>query len=492
MMVSNPQFLNRLTREAVKKSLGQTVARNGKSLKPAVLWTALQSTCAKASADKSVPDFFTASSRVAIVVLLAALAADGHRVTFAFTAPTFYRDVLPLLQDHCQSCHRPGQIGPMSLETYAQVRPWARAIRERVTQRSMPPWFVHQGSSGTVFQNDPTLSDEQIRVIAEWADSGALAGSPAAAPPPKRWTEGWTIDQPDAVFTMPKVTLPAKGDIDYTYAIVHTHFTADRWIQMAEIRPENRDVVHHAVVYIREPSSSWLKGAPIGTVFTSRTLSSEEDRRDAAWTDSDLLLVYAPGSLPDRWPAGMAKFIKAGSDLVFQMHYTSRGAPTQDQTSIGLVFSKAAPLQRVLSLQLTNDHFLIPPGVPDYRASVHGTMPGNALLLSLFPHLHARGKRFTYAVTLPGEKPRTLLDVDWDFHWQMSYLLAKPLLLPAGTTLTATAEWDNSRNNPNNPDPDEAVKWGEQTWEEMMVGFFDVAVDAALDKKAFFAQRKRK
>jgi hypothetical protein len=292
---------------------------------------------------------------------------------------------------------------------------------------------------------------------------------------------------------MPRVDLPAKGDIDYTYAIVPTHFKEDRWVQMAEIRPGNRAVVHHAVVYIREPGSMWLKGAPLGPTFTGRTLTSEEDRKGASWTDSDLLLVYAPGSLPDRWPAGMAKFIKAGSDLVFQMHYTAprNGRATSDQTSIGLVFSKEPPKQRVLSLQLTNDHFLIPPGVPDYRASVHGTMPGDALLLNLFPHLHARGKRFTYSVTMPGEKPRTLLDLDWDFHWQMSYRLADPLFLPAGSTLSATAEWDNSRNNPNNPDPESAVKWGEQTWEEMMVGFFDVAVDAGMDKKAFFAQRKR-
>jgi hypothetical protein len=433
------------------------------------------------------------SSRVVATSLLLGLGANGHRVMAgSVSGPTFYRDVLPLLQDHCQSCHRPGQIGPMSLETYGQVRPWARAIRERIIQRSMPPWVVRGSSSNAIFKNDPTLSDEQIQVISDWAGAGAPAGNPADGPPSPHWIRGWSIEQPDVVFAMPKVTLPANGDVDYTYAIVPTHFTDDRWIQMAEIRPSNRAVVHHAVVYIREPGSRWLKDAPVGSLFTSRTLSSEEGRKDAAWTDSDLLLVYAPGSLPDRWPRGMAKFIKSGSDLVFQMHYTTNGVATQDQSSIGLVFSKQAPAQRVLSLQLTNDHFLIPPGVPDYRASVHGTMPGDALLLNLFPHLHARGKRFTYTVTLPAEKPRTLLDVDWNFHWQMSYRLAEPLHLPAGTTLTATAEWDNSRNNPNNPDPEEAVKWGEQTWEEMMVGFFDVAVDAALDKKAFFAERKRK
>ncbi len=436
------------------------------------------------------PSLNRATSRFVAATLSLVFTANTLRVTAASSAPTFYSDVLPIIQDHCQTCHRPGLIGPMSLETYGEVRPWARAIRERVMERAMPPWFVRPDSP-VKFLNDPTLRDEQISIISDWASAGAPAGNAADASAPKHWTEGWSIDKPDVVFAMPRVNLPAKGDIDYTYAIVPTHFTEDRWVQMSEIRPSNRAAVHHAVVYIREPASSWLKGAPVGPTFTSRTLSSEDDRRGASWTDSDLLLVYAPGSLPDRWPTGMAKFIKAGSDLVFQMHYVSRGVASHDQTSIGLVFSRQPPTQRILSLQLTNDHFLIPPGVPDYRASVHGTMPGDALLLNLFPHLHARGKRFTYSVALPGEKPRMLLDVNWNFHWQMSYRLAEPLRLPAGTTLSATAEWDNSRNNPNNPDPDSAVKWGEQTWEEMMVGFFDVAVDAALDKKAFFALRKR-
>lgn len=408
--------------------------------------------------------------------------------------PTFYKNISPILQEHCQSCHRPGEIGPMPLLSYEQVRPWARAIRERVVRRNMPPWLVDRTNDAHYprFSNDPSLTPAQIQQIAEWADSGAPAGDPHDAPATKRWTDGWNIDPPDVVFQMPKaVSLPASGDIDYTYVIVPTGFESDRWVQMSEIRPTDRAAVHHAVVYIREPGSRWLRGAPIGTPFTASMLPRQQERRDAMWTDSDLLLVYAPGSLPDRWPDGMAKLVKAGSDLVFQMHYTSHGVASEDQTRIGLGFAKERPAKRVLSLQLTNDHFRIPPGVPDYQAEVRGSLPADALLLSFFPHLHFRGKTFTYNVIRPGEKPQTLLKVDWDFHWQMTYRLAEPLPLKAGTILEAIATWDNSRNNPHNPDPDSAVAWGNQTWEEMMVGFFDVAVDVNIDKKSFFELRHR-
>ncbi|MGA7410557.1 MAG: cytochrome c [Bryobacteraceae bacterium] len=426
---------------------------------------------------------------------LFALVALAVSASAGSSAATFYKDILPLLQEHCQSCHRDGQIAPMPLVSYEQVRPWARAIRERVVRRNMPPWFVDRSNDAHYlrFSNDPSLTSAQIQQIAEWADAGAPAGDPLDAPAPKQWAKDWNIDSPDVVLQMPKpVKLPASGDIDYTYVIVPTGFESDHWVRMSEIRPTDWAAVHHAVVYIREPESRWLRGAPIGTPFTAATLPKGQDRRDAMWTDSDLLLVYAPGSSPDRWPDGMGKLVKAGSDLVLQMHYTSHGVASEDRTRIGLVFAKERPTKRVLSLQLTNDHFHIPPGVPDYQAEVRGSLPADALLLSFFPHLHFRGKTFTYNLIRSGEKPETLLKVDWDFHWQMTYRLAEPLPLKAGTILEAIATWDNSRNNPHNPDPDSAVNWGEQTWEEMMVGFFDVAVDVNIDKKSFFELRRRK
>ena len=430
------------------------------------------------------------SRRAGMVVSLALLATQSASAA-GTPKVTFYRDVLPILQNRCQSCHRKEEIAPMPLTTYGEARPWARAIREEVLQRAMPPWFAEGGV--LKFANDPRLTTAEIQTLAAWADAGAPAGDPHDAPAPKQWAEGWNIDKPDVVLEMPQaIELPATGDVDYTYVIVPTGFHEDRWIREAEIRPSDRSVVHHAVVYIREPGSSWLRDAPVGVPFTARALKDSKDQLDALWTDSDLLLVYAPGSLPDRWPEGMAKLVKAGSDLVFQMHYTTRGTPRRDRTSIGLVFARQPPAKRVLSLQLTNDRFLIPPGVPDYTAHVFGTLPGDCELVNLFPHLHYRGKAFTYLATLPGEKTEVLLKVNWSFQWQMSYRLKTPLFLPAGTRLEAIAEWDNSRNNPHNPDPDAAVSWGEQTWQEMMVGFFDVVVDPKLDKKAFFAQRGRR
>jgi len=411
----------------------------------------------------------------------------------ATSAPTFYRNVLPILQERCQICHRAESIAPMRFETYEQTRPYAAAIAAATRDKSMPPWFADPRIGH--FSNDPSLSPGQIAALAAWAQAGAPAGNPRDAPPPRRWAESWSIPQPDLVLKMPKaVAIPASGDVEYTYEIVPTGFKEDRWVRSVEILPSLRANVHHAVVYLRPPDSKWMQHAPVGVPFTASTLTDPDDRRGAHWTDSDVLLVYAPGSSPDNWPDTMAKLIPAGSDLVFQMHYTTNGHAGSDITSVGLIFSKRAPAQRVLTLQLTNDHFVIPPGAPDYRVEADGTLPNDATLLSFFPHMHLRGKEFQYNIIHKaknsGERPdqeiETLLDVHYHFHWQMSYRLAKPLLLKAGTELQAVAWFDNSRDNPHNPDPDAAVRWGEQTYDEMMVGFFDVAVAAGMDKRSYF------
>jgi hypothetical protein len=410
-------------------------------------------------------------------------------------SPTFYRDVLPILQQHCQDCHRAGGIAPMPFESHEQTRPYAEAIRHEVQEKSMPPWFAD--SNVGRFSNDPSLSVAEITTLAAWAATNSPAGDKKDAPPPRHWVEGWSIPKPDSVLKIPRaVQLPASGDIEYTYEIVPTHFAEDRWVQMAEVLPRLRSNVHHAVVYVRPPDSKWLRHAPVGAPFTASTLTDPEDRRGAHWTDNDVLLVYAPGSSPDTWPANMAKFIPAGSDLVFQMHYTSNGIVASDQTSIGLIFAKQAPAQRVLTLQLTNDHFLIPPGDSNYRVEARGTLPNDAVLLSFLPHMHLRGRRFEYNLVHrnkeSGSKPayeiEPLLRVSYHFHWQMSYRLAEPRLLKAGTELQAVAWYDNSEKNPHNPDPGAAVRWGEQTYEEMMVGFFDVAVPAGIDKRHFFVR----
>jgi hypothetical protein len=415
--------------------------------------------------------------------------------------PTFYRDVLPILEERCKGCHRAAGIAPRPFETYEQTRPYAAAIAAAAQTRSMPPWFADPNVGK--FSNDPSLSPGQIATVAAWAKAGALPGRPAApiATIHQMGTTGemggWSIAPPDLILKMPRgVALPESGDVEYTYEIVPTGFREDRWVQAVEILPALRANVHHAVVYIRPPDSNWMRHAPVGVPFTASTLSDPEDRRGAHWTDSDVLLVYAPGSSPDDWPDGMAKFIPAGSDLVFQMHYTTNGHAGSDRSSVGLIFSKHPPSQRVLTLQLTNDHFVIPPGAPDFRVEARGTLPNDATLLSFFPHMHLRGKRFEYNIVhrdkdssaAPEQQLEPLLRVNYHFHWQMSYRLAEPRLLKAGTELQAVAWYDNSRGNPHNPDPDAAVRWGEQTYDEMMVGFFDVAVAANLDKHSYFVR----
>ncbi len=403
--------------------------------------------------------------------------------------PTFYKDVLPILQQHCQACHRPREIAPLPFVTYKETKDWADQIRDAVRSKKMPPWFADACCGH--FMNNPSLTEEEIATLTAWANAKAPEGNPQDAPPAPHWTDGWNIAPPDLVLAMPKpVTIPAHGDIEYTYEIVPTDFSEDKWIQMSEIRPSTRSHVHHAVVYIRPPDSSWLRGAPIGKPFTASSLGDEHLRHDAHSTTSDMLLVYAPGSSPDRWPDGMAKFVPAHSDLVFQMHYTANGKAAADQTSVGMVFAKTKPQQRVVTLQLANDHSAIPipPNTDDYRVEVHGTIPNDAVLLSFFPHMHLRGKKFEYDIVHADKTVEPLLKVNYDFYWQLSYRLAEPRPLKAGTDLRAVAWYDNSRNNPHNPNPNDPVQWGDQTYNEMMVGFFDLAIPANVDKWQFFVR----
>jgi hypothetical protein len=378
----------------------------------------------------------------------------------------------------------------MPLLTYRQTRPWARAIREAVLLKKMPPWFAEPGYGP--FSNDRTLTKEEIHTLVRWADAGAPEGDPKDSPRLRQWIDDWNIPKPDQVLQMPApFPLPASGDVEYQYIVIPTGLQQDKWVEMAELRPGSPAVVHHAVVYIREPGSIWLQDAKPGVPYVPPGRTPRERLLNGS-TTSDILLVYAPGNVPERWPQGCAKLIKAGSDLVFQMHYTPNGHALSDQTRMGLIFARSLPDRRVITLQLGSDRFVIPPGHPDYRVAAWGTLPNDAMLLSLFPHMHLRGKSFEYNLVEPGGRRRTLLRVSpYNFYWQLSYRLAQPLTLPAGTKLECVATFDNSRNNPNNPDPDDAVRFGPQSWEEMMIGFFDVAVDARTDKSAFFVRSGR-
>jgi hypothetical protein len=393
--------------------------------------------------------------------------------------PTFNKDILPIIETRCQTCHRPGEIGPMPLITYEQTKPWANAIQEAVKTRKMPPWFSDKCCGQ--FSTDHILKPEEIALIDAWVTGGAVEGKKKDARPLLRWTNNWTIDGPSIVVSLPRAfEVPANATLDYQYVILPVDLAEDRWASAVEIHPSDRSIVHHAVVYVRPKNSNWLRNVPPLTMYAPKPddIPPGDIFGDA---QSDILAVYTPANRAAIWPAGMGKKLPAGSDLVLQIHYTSKKTAASDRTSVGINFLKEPPKQRVLTLQMQNTDFVIPPGSSDYHASVSGVMPRDATLISFFPYMHVRGSAFDYALVHPGGKEEILLRVKpYDSFWQQSYPVT-PRLLPRGTQLRWTGYFDNSAANPRNPDPAAEVRWGEQSRQEMMVGFFDVAVDPASD-----------
>jgi len=389
--------------------------------------------------------------------------------------PTFYKDVLPILQKNCQTCHRPGEAGPMSFMSYDSTRPAAKAIKAAVLTKKMPPWFADPKYGH--FENDRTLADADIKTLVSWVDAGAKAGNAKDAPKPVSWVEGWNIPKPDVVFQMPTAfKIPASGTIDYHYVIIPTGFKEDKYVQFAESRPTDRQHTHHILSFIREPGSKWLAGGPIGVAFVP---SREGGEGGGGASIGDGLGGYAPGTVPNVMRPGQAILMKAGSDLVLQLHYTADGKEAEDRSEVGLVFAKEKPTERLVMLSAMNPKFAIPPGNANYEVSQKVTLQADSTLMSMLPHMHLRGKDMTFTATYPDGRKETLLSVPhYSFSWQLSYYLDKPLLLPKGTTIEAIAHFDNSANNPANPDPTKEVHFGEQSWDEMMFGFFTVAVPA--------------
>jgi hypothetical protein len=397
--------------------------------------------------------------------------ADDHADPIA---PVFYRDVLPLLERHCQSCHRPGEAAPMAFLDYQGTRPWAKAMKQAVMTRTMPPWFAdpHVGK----FSNDRSLPESAIRTIAAWADAGAPEGIRVGVPEGDRWTDGWTIGKPDIVFEMPTpVTIPLAGTQPYQYVIVPTGFTQDTWVRLAEARAGDRAHTHHIVVSIREPDSPWLRREPVGVPFLTK-LGDD----GGVGAQGEFLTGYGPGSMPETLAPGQAKLIKAGSDLVFQLHYTANGIAGSDRSRVGLILAKEKPRERVLMMAAANVRFVIPPGDPDAIVEARVKLYREATLVSLLPHMHLRGKSFEFRAIYPNGEKETLLSVPrYDFDWQLSYYLDHPKRMPAGTIIEGVAHFDNSPNNPRNPDSSRSVRFGDQNWDEMMIGYFEVAVDPA-------------
>ena len=414
---------------------------------------------------------------------------------------TFSRDVAPILYRHCVECHHPGDIAPMSLLTYQSARPWASAIREAVLSRKMPPWKADPKYGQ--WSNDSRLSDSEIATLKAWIDGPKLEGNPKDMPAVPDFNDGWKIGKPDMIFSIPEHKLDATGPDEYTYINVPTNFKEDRWVIAAELKPGNRKIVHHAHVFIQDESvkkteqdkdaaakyDDWLvvhEGTldflrPEAPVINDGCARDDNGLLPGAKIANlgNLMCSYLPGRDAEVFPAGSARKIPAGSTLNFQIHYSrATHKPESDVTSVGFIFAKEPPRQVLHMTSVSSQMFLIPPGNPNQEVTECHTFDDDILVTSLTPHMHLRGKSMRYIAYLPGGEERTLLYVPaYDFNWQFTYLAKKPIFLPKGTRVEVIARFDNSANNPANPDPTKTIRWGAASETEMMDGWMEY-VDA--------------
>jgi peroxiredoxin/mono/diheme cytochrome c family protein len=362
---------------------------------------------------------------------------------------TFTKHVLSILQDRCQECHHAGTAAPFSLLTYDDAVNWSAMLKEVVLERRMPPW--HADPRYGHFANDRKLTQAEINTLVDWVNQGTPEGNPEDAPPAKEFEEGWRIGKPDVIFELPQeVSIPASGTVPYKYFATETNFKEDMWVEAAEARPGNRAVIHHIIVFYQAP------GAKRGV-------------QEKNW-----IVAAAPGDEPLRLPEGVGRKIPAGSKLIWQMHYTPTGKPETDRSQVGLKFCKSPPekLSRVFGVD--NQRFIIPAGSTNHVVKSGHTLERPVTLIGMMPHMHLRGKAFSYTASFPDGRKEILLSVpQFDFNWQTSYRLEKPISIPSGTRIECVALFDNSAGNLANPDPKSAVRWGDQTWEEMMIGYLD-------------------
>lgn len=396
-----------------------------------------------------------------ICASLALVGAAGAAAEPAESAPTFAKDVAPILFENCVECHRPNHIAPMSLMSYEDTRPWARAIKKRVAAREMPPWGAAAGIQE--YANDASLSQEEINTIVAWVDGGAPKGNDADLPPPPEFTEGWIIGEPDLIFTMLEpFHVPADGTIPYLYYAVPTSLTEDIWIRGSEIKPTDRRVVHHVITDLLEGDGRPPDPKP--------KLQPDRSRKELGGLGS-----VVPNRFGGLYDEGVARRVPAGADIQMQMHYTTIGEPTTDRTSIGVVLAKEPPakLRKSGGGMVPGRNFVIPPFDPNYEVKGSLKIGRDTYLSSMMPHMHVRGKDAKYSIIFPDGREQVVLWVPrYDFNWQLSYKLKEPIFMPKGSTLEVVAHFDNSPANKFNPDPTAEVRYGDQTWEEMMNGFY--------------------
>ncbi len=393
---------------------------------------------------------------VVVTALLAVITLSTSTQKSAPAKFTYTKDIAPLLFKSCAECHRPGEIAPMSLMTYQEVRPWAKSIRERVSERSMPPWSADPAVGH--WANDPRLTQKEIDTIVAWVSEGAQKGDDKDMPAAPKFTNGWTIGTPDAILEMPEeYTVPADGTVPYLYFSMPTNFTEDKWISAMEIRPGSRSVVHHVIAYSQDANVKDTAAGGEGELRRGRT-------HLGGITPNKTGIVYDKDT---------ARLIKKGSNIVFQMHYTTNGAVTKDRTRIGFVFAIVPAKKTLVTGNAINGRFVIPAGDSNYEVKASKTFDQDVLITSFMPHMHVRGKDFVYTAVYADGRSEVLLNVPkYDFNWQHTYIPAKPILMPKGSRLDCVAHFDNSAKNKYNPDPGQPVRWGDQTWEEMMIGWF--------------------
>ena len=451
-------------------------------------------------------------------VALPAISADGP--VDSAKSVTFNRDVAPIFIKNCDECHKPNDIAPMSLTTYKDARPWARSIREMVGTRQMPPWHAdpHFGD----FSNNRSLSQKELDTILAWVDQGAVEGDPKDLPALPDTVTGWRIGKPDVILTMPEeYKIAANAPDDYVYITIPTNFKEDKWIQAAEFQPGNKAVVHHAIAFIQPPEiAAMMKAAGPGGAEAAalggknsifyRDGSLIRVKMDAPVIDDGcanpnggssfgsgsggmggmaLLAGYAPGKDIERWEPGTAMKVPAGSNIVFQMHYSNfRGGankPETDRTSLGIIFAKQPPTRMVVAEGVLNDYFLIPAGDPDHEVTACQTLNRDVQVIDYMPHMHLRGKAMKYEAIFPDGRRQTLLWVPkYSFNWQTVYYLKEPMDLPKGTKLVVTAHFDNSEQNKYNPDPRKQVRWGDPTYDDMAIGWVHYTVPVPVERVA--------
>lgn len=410
-------------------------------------------------------------------IWLAALAAS-----MVSAAPGYHGEVRGILENRCVGCHRAGEIGPMALGSYAEARPWAKAIRQALTRGTMPPWHADPSKS-VAFHNDRSLTAAEREKLLAWVDAGAPEGKAVVTMPRAAAASGWRLGTPDLVIRIPKFPVPKEGTIEYTFLVTPMDLPEAKWIAAAEWRIDQRAVVHHINAFVRPKGSSYVSDAPAGQFFVATKASRGARRPDERESDRrELLLGYEPGYRPLAWGEGRAKLLPKGADIVFEMHYTANGKTVADASELGIYFAKEAPRERVLTITPADNAFAIPPGAGNFASSTGATLKRDLTLLSMQPHMHLRGKSYRIAARYPDGRVESLIDVPrYDFNWQTTYFLAEPKMLPKGTVLECLAHFDNSPNNRFNPDPKQTVRWGDQSWEEMNIGFMEVVFPVGAD-----------